>query len=430
MTQTSTRFTFPDEQVLVIRPSFNTICCKVRPAAKVLSYLCYQYNNNRNPQLDENGGFTVKRTQAELVTAICDEMDVKTLHDTAIPWLLLLGFIDLIENQGTTPNEYIVYPDKVQAAISVCNQPQALRDMLSSNARLELFLIEELPLRLEKVLIVDKKKFQSSLEKVLIYIRKSSNHKRGRKAATGEALEAVYETPKISKINKDNKRDSKTGAANASATTDQPPTLPLLKPDEKKSRGRKPTAEKQLELPISLSTGGQAVWDNWCRMPWFKFPPKLTDTVAQHCENLAKYNPTYESMLASKNWATSSAVDRKGWYKNKAWSLYWQLQEYPKWLSIAPATQEEKKPTPINPDKLVWWTRFSDHEGDPESHWYLYEKMPLAHAMKDPMYELMSLPPAIAVNIETLYGQLERGEITLPRNIPVDAPANSVKCIA
>jgi hypothetical protein len=130
---------------------------------------------------------------------MCGEMTEKTLHDVAIPMLQLLGYLDIEEDLKS--NHYILHVDRVTAALNQYDPKKQLTPQLEKfligNMQLEKFLItsEEL-----KVSLVNKKNFQSQLEKVLIQNRNISNCKRGRKPRTEDGSDG---NPKPPKSNRD-----------------------------------------------------------------------------------------------------------------------------------------------------------------------------------------------------------------------------------
>ncbi len=200
---------FPEESILMIRPSLDALCYSIKPAAKLLGVLLYRYSIRQEHQQDaENinevataGGregtqdtsFYIYRRQSQLVADMVDEITEKTLHDVAIPTLQLLGYLDVDE----TPiiHKYDLHINVVREALAVYKKsPVELFAFLLGHLQLEKFLIDE---QLEEVLI-NKKKFSLALEKVLIANRKSSNNKRGRKTRQERAAKALSEEPQIS----------------------------------------------------------------------------------------------------------------------------------------------------------------------------------------------------------------------------------------
>ncbi len=199
---------FPEETILVVRPSLDAICLDIKPAAKLLSELLYRCSirkehqqdaQNMNDLASEQGQeatqdttLRIYRTQAQLVGNMIHEMTEKTLHKVAVPALLLLGYIDLEEYLSM--NCYIVHIDRVREALLAYRQgDRQLDEYIRSHIQLELFPID---IQLENFPI-DRKKFLLQLEKVLIAIRKSSNLKRGRKPRSEETGEPQSEEPQI-----------------------------------------------------------------------------------------------------------------------------------------------------------------------------------------------------------------------------------------
>lgn len=204
----------PEETILVVRPSFNAICWGVKPAAKLLGTLLYRYSIRAEHQSEaqnmnevkraigeeatQDTTCTIYRKQSQLVADMCDEVTEKTLHDTAVPALQLLGYLDLEEHMQC--NSYTLHIDRIEAALQVYKDDRGqLENFLISSLQLEKFLIstDKGPDRLEKVLI-DKKYFLSRLEKVLIWNRNISYYHRGRKPSPEERGRGKKKNPKIS----------------------------------------------------------------------------------------------------------------------------------------------------------------------------------------------------------------------------------------
>src|SRR5260221_3502023 len=223
----------PEDEVQAVRSCLVAICIGNRPVANLLSILLFRYNlrmenkddaENQNAvkaskgeSPDQDTSVRIFRTQAQLVEDMCGEITEKTLHDTAVPMLQLLGFLDLEEHM--IANCYILHVDLVQQALNLYipnrNEQPQLEKFLISTMQLEKFLITSD--ELEKFLI-DRKNFLSGLEKVLIQNRKISNHQRGRKLATGATRKAKSQPPKnreeITKKNIEEEREDV--SANAS----------------------------------------------------------------------------------------------------------------------------------------------------------------------------------------------------------------------
>jgi|SRR5579872_2118654 len=210
---------FPDDRFLAIRPCLIAICYGNRPAAKLLGVLLYRYNLRvenkddaeninaikaaKGEQADQDTSYRIFRKQAQLTEDMYGEMTEKTLHDTAVPMLQLLGYLDIEEHMQA--NCYIVHVDRVQAALNEYPSGQLEIFLISAiRAQLEKFRIDLCGLELEEVLI-DKKFFLSALEKVLIQNRKISNLKRGRKPALQAARRGKMKRPQ--NLLEDSKKD-------------------------------------------------------------------------------------------------------------------------------------------------------------------------------------------------------------------------------
>lgn len=221
MTQWKNNLDLPnDEPMLIVRPCYTHMCWKVRPAAKLLSVLLYHARN------EQGDTFTIGRTQEEMADHdMCEEITCKTLADTAIPALVLFGFIDI--DMSTRTFQYTLHLDRAREAIAAYKEsPASLEKLLKSYVTLSLEKLLIQDWSLEKVLIVlrrtsndDKKKFLRLLELVLMILRKSSQATRGRKRSAEVTLEAIFEETENLESNRDiteNKRDSFDNSAHAS----------------------------------------------------------------------------------------------------------------------------------------------------------------------------------------------------------------------
>src|SRR5258708_26626104 len=211
---------FPEDKFLAVRTCLVAICMGNRPAANLLSILLFRYNlrmenkddaENQNAvkaskgeSPDQDTSVRIFRTQAQLVEDMCGEITEKTLHDTAVPMLQLLGFLDLEEHM--IANCYILHVELVQQALSLYipgkkEQPQ-LENFLIEHMQLEKFLITSDEL---ENFLINRKIFQSGLEKVLIQNRKFSNQQRGRRLSADVPLRGKRRLPK--KREEDNKKN-------------------------------------------------------------------------------------------------------------------------------------------------------------------------------------------------------------------------------
>ncbi len=215
---------FPDDKFLAVRPCLVAICGGNRPAGKLLGVLLYRYNlriEHREDAKTQNDikvsqgqipdqdiSFSIYRKQWQLVDDLCGELTEKTIHDTAIPWLQLLGYLDIEEFQGG--NRYDVNLEQVKQALSLYEPDKKeqcqLEKFLIAHLQLEKFLIDE---QLEKFPI-DKKKFLLLLEKVLIANRSFSHCQRGRKLKPEAALNDESEAPQ--NLEEDSKKEKEEGA--------------------------------------------------------------------------------------------------------------------------------------------------------------------------------------------------------------------------
>jgi hypothetical protein len=152
-------------------------------------------------------------------------------------------------------------------------------------------------------------------------------HNKDVKVATAHASVTTSSTS----ISLSEKKEEKE-IATSEPTTEQGVTPPKAKETaaRRSVASRKPA---KVEKTITLSPEAQEVYEEWCKMPWFKVKPELTETLAAHCEVAKHYKPTAEIMLKVKNDATSAKNDKKGFYKGKGWNFKFMLNELPQWLA-------------------------------------------------------------------------------------------------
>ena len=172
------------ERILIVRPCLKAICLGIRPASKLLSLLLFYAKD-----CDEQEPlFTFSCNQEELVADLIEEMDVKTLHRTAVPMLRLLGFIEV--DGSSYRYRYTVHLDLIQHAINHHKNKEQLDKILIVSMREQLDKyrneIDKCPNELDKILI--------ELDKCLIPFRKMSNSIRGRKPRPKEALTSIPKT--------------------------------------------------------------------------------------------------------------------------------------------------------------------------------------------------------------------------------------------
>lgn len=196
------KLAYPKGRLLLVRDCTVDICLKNNPGAVLLSVLLFWYDNPHkgdweNPDLHE---FCMCRTQAEIEEASCHQIDVKTIHDTAIPLLCLLGYLHV--GKKMNGDLYVLHMDRVIAAFAAYEQslkqhdPDILKNHIRSLLQLESALIEMTEDELESALI-NKSRLYILLARALIRIREGSNCKRGRKPRPQAAQEANSENTEI-----------------------------------------------------------------------------------------------------------------------------------------------------------------------------------------------------------------------------------------
>src|SRR5258708_13940573 len=212
---------FPEENFLIVRPSLVAICLANRPAAKLLSALLFRANVCGEQQADtanrsegkstsrqickQEGTFRLFRTQAQLAHDMCGEITEKTLHDTAIPMLQLLGFLQVEERPGC--HCYVINLGAVKQAIMVYTQKAE---------RLERFLFDAMPLEPFRIgpdeletALVNKKYFHRLLGKILLTNRMRSHCQRGPKTHREARSEGKNAAAKNQKEDSQNHQEAK-----------------------------------------------------------------------------------------------------------------------------------------------------------------------------------------------------------------------------
>lgn len=172
---------YPKGRMVVVRECTVGICNHNNPASVLLSTLLFWYDNPRSGDAynEEAQTFTACRTQAELAQQACHQIDVKTIHDTAVPFLLLFGYLTIKEKMNG--NLYILHIDRIETAYAAYESGvQFLHDFLKASLQLETAPIHIPEDELESVL-TDKRRLYSQLARVLIANRADSHCKRGRK---------------------------------------------------------------------------------------------------------------------------------------------------------------------------------------------------------------------------------------------------------
>jgi hypothetical protein len=179
-----------NERMLIIRPCVKAICLKVKPAARLLSHLLYLARN-----CDEQATtFSVSCTQEEIIGGLIEEIDVKTLHKTAIPMLRLLGFLDV--DGSTYRYTYTIHLDLIQQCLSLYQDQEQLENLLIVSMQKQLvdwgIQLVRTPIEIVKSRIVS--------DKLLIVIRQTANSKRGRKPKQEAAAAAISENDRLSRL--------------------------------------------------------------------------------------------------------------------------------------------------------------------------------------------------------------------------------------
>src|SRR5712672_2745684 len=86
---------YPKGRIVLVRDSTVAICLNNNPGAVLLSTLLFWYDNPHKFDTYQGDDFTLCRTQAAISEQACRQIDVKTIHDTAVPLLQLLGYLSV-----------------------------------------------------------------------------------------------------------------------------------------------------------------------------------------------------------------------------------------------------------------------------------------------------------------------------------------------
>src|SRR5207302_6994058 len=131
--------------------------------------LLFWYEHPHKFDTYEGDDFILCRTQEEIVAQSCNQIDVKTIHDAAVPLLQLFGYLSIKEKMNG--NIYTLHLDRILAAYAAYEGGEKkLRKFLKealAQKQLEFSPIVMNDEQLEKSLI-NKRYFQLELEKVLI----------------------------------------------------------------------------------------------------------------------------------------------------------------------------------------------------------------------------------------------------------------------
>src|SRR6266704_95857 len=221
-----TKMRYPKGRMVVVRDSTVPISLNNNPGAVLLSTLLFWYDNpwKLDTYDEKEQTFTMCRTQAAIEEQACHQIDVKTIHDTAVPLLQLLGYLTVKEKMNG--NIYILHMDRIFAAYAAYEQgPEKLKSYLKASLQLESALIKMNDAELESALI-NRRGLYLQLERVLIVTRADSNCKRGRKPSPQDTSEAISEdTENIRESNENsNGEESEGEQTNIAASA---PSLPL-----------------------------------------------------------------------------------------------------------------------------------------------------------------------------------------------------------
>src|SRR5258708_192686 len=403
---------FPEDKFLAVRTCLVAICMSNRPAANLLSILLFRYNlrmenkddaENQNAvkaskgeSPDQDTSVRIFRTQAQLVEDMCGEITEKTLHDTAVPMLQLLGFLDLEEHM--IANCYILHVELVQQALSLYlpgkkEQPQ-LENFLIEHMQLENFLITSDEL---ENFLINRKIFQSGLEKVLIQNRKFSNQQRGRRLSADVPLRGKRRLPK--KREEDNKKNVEEERESVSASastprafddlsekdgeedtkpqpivagrqfkqvaqhtssqarverderTDGPATVgigsePAASDDTKVTQG-KPKRQRKEKPAEEMPQEVTRILDDWDTLQ--KKPVPRTPRLIAAAQTLVARNPSCEELRDCRNWLPTTDRPGKPWYRLHGVGLWDIAEKIGQWdsldgMAIEPAPLADMKP--------------------------------------------------------------------------------------
>jgi hypothetical protein len=367
---------FPEEEMLIVRPCLTAICYGNKPAAKLLSVLLYRYSIRKeskddaeninelraseNIEASQDTSLRIYRKQEQLVKDMCGEITGKTLHDVAVPVLQLLGYLDIDESSYI--HCYELHLDMVVQALELYKKgDKQLEKFIQTNfqQQLEKFLIEA---ELEKFLI-NKNYFSLQLEKVLIVNRNNSNCKRGRKPAPEKAASTKNKKPQIIRenIESNNKKTTYDAAAsqtpqNASPKKSSPPKKPATKKivpptqaelrhinepnlsalnDQEKKTYATLRQEDQV-VYLSWRPTQRNVYNNWLGVFGYAVPVDITVAVIRDVNRFEPIQPTTADFLDIRKRAyaqdKTKPVDKQ-YYKNRGFKIWDAMREYAGWKS-------------------------------------------------------------------------------------------------
>lgn len=252
-------------RMLQVRDCTVAICNKNNPGSVLMSTFLfwYEYPHTGDIYDEKAQTFTICRTQADIERQACNQIDVKTIHDTAVPMLQLLGYLTVKEKMNG--NIYTLHMDRINAAYAVCRDPEALKAFLKSSLQLESALIIIPDDQLEPTLI-NKRALYLQLERVLNATRADSNCKRGRKPKPQAPSDGKFPNTENNRDSLENntKREESSDVSPTSPQPDASLTLSSNSHDVFSSAGSLPPAQggatippaSVMGVPLSSSPGG------------------------------------------------------------------------------------------------------------------------------------------------------------------------------
>jgi hypothetical protein len=228
---------FPEEEILIKRPSLRKACLGNRSAATFLSFLLYRASihqefqrsqcSKSNPSSERESqpttqpatkpttiGITI--TQQDIITQMDHEISDRSLRDTAIPLLLALDYLDVENTANAT--RYVVHLTKIQAGIDhpptraeILPRCQHLSDNGTFSAAYRNFfrrLAEEFPIEDGRISAIHRKFFHYAPEVFPVQSGNSSGATNRLQGACSQSRQPIFPDHKNKKSNKEKNTES------------------------------------------------------------------------------------------------------------------------------------------------------------------------------------------------------------------------------
>jgi hypothetical protein len=224
---------FPEEEILIKRPSLRKACLGNRSAAAFLSFLLYRASIHQEFQRSQcsQSSPSSKResqpatkpttigiaiTQQDIITQMDHEISDRSLRDTAIPLLLALDYLDIESTANTT--RYLVHLVKIQAGIDhpptraeILPRCQHLSDDGTFSAAYRKFfrrLAEEFPIEDGRISAAHRNFFRYAPEVFPVQSGNSSDATNRLQGACSQSRQSIFPDHKNKKSNKEKNTES------------------------------------------------------------------------------------------------------------------------------------------------------------------------------------------------------------------------------